>query len=62
MIDWLLVFRHALWIAGSAIALAAWSYARIEGFTASALRALRAGALLFCAGLALVLAFDLWKT
>lgn len=62
MIDWMFVARHSLWIVGSAIALSVWSHARIEGFTVSAHRALRAGASLLCAGLALVIAFDLWKT
>ena len=53
MIDWLFVIRHALWIAGAAVMVAAWSYDR------TARAAIAAGALLFCIGLALVM--PLWQ-
>jgi hypothetical protein len=59
VIDWTFVARHALWIAGSSVALAAWSYGRIDGFTAPVLLASRIGALLFCVGFALVT--PLWQ-
>jgi len=77
VIDWVFIARHALWIVGSAVALAAWSYGRIDGFTATALLAARIGVMLFCVGFALVtplwqamiwtaisilVAFDTWKT
>ena len=54
MIDWSLVARHALWICGASIALAAWSFGRVEGFSGNCRTIAGAGALLFCTGLALV--------
>ena len=54
MIDWSLVARHALWISGAAIVLAAWSFGRTEGYTANARALIALGALLFCIGFALV--------
>jgi len=77
VIDWLFVARHALWICGAAIALAAWSIGRVEGFGIACRVALRLGALLFCVGfafttalwqaliwsaLALFAAFETWRT
>lgn len=76
MIDWSAVARHALWISGAATAVSAWSYGRVDGFTAQVRLALKIGALLFCVGLALVtplwqavlwtaialfIAFGIWK-
>lgn len=56
MIDWLFVIRHAFWIVGAAVLVAAWSYSR-TGSTARI--AITAGGLLFCIGLALVT--PLWQ-
>jgi len=52
VIDWFLVVRHSLWICGAAIALAAWSFGRVERFGPACRAALRVGALLFCIGFA----------
>lgn len=60
MIDWLFVARHALWICGAAIAVAAWSFGRVEGFGPACRVALRIGALLFCVGFAFATA-ALWQ-
>jgi hypothetical protein len=59
VIDWLFVARHALWIVGAAIVLAAWSFGRVEGLGAGGRTLIRAGALLFCLGFALTTA--LWQ-
>jgi uncharacterized membrane protein len=55
VIDWLFVARHTLWIAGAAIALAAWSFGRVEGFSPFCRTAMRVGAFLFCIGIVLTL-------
>ena len=59
MIEWGFVARHALWIFGAAIALAARSFGRVETFNASCRTAIRLGAALFCIGLGLLT--PLWQ-
>jgi hypothetical protein len=59
MIDWLFVLRHAFWIAGAAVMVAAWSHGRAARSGAMARVAMASGALLFCIGLALVT--PLWQ-
>lgn len=59
MIEWGFVARHALWICGAAIALAAWSLGRVESFNANSRAAIRFGAALFCVGLGLLT--PLWQ-
>ena len=59
MIDWLFVARHALWIAGAAIVLAAWSFGRGENLGSVGRAISRAGVLLFCIGFALTT--PLWQ-
>lgn len=36
MIDWLFVIRHALWIVGAAVMVAAWSHRRVARFGGNA--------------------------
>ena len=55
MIDWLFVLRHALWILGASIVLAAWSFGRVEGFHSFCRIAMQTGAFLFCIGIVLTL-------
>lgn len=59
MIEWGFVARHALWICGAAVALAAWSFGRVEAFSPTCRAALRLGAALFCIGLGLLT--PLWQ-
>jgi hypothetical protein len=59
VIDWLFVVRHAVWILGAAVVVAAWSFGRFSGFTPLCRKILRAGALVCCAGFALTT--PLWQ-
>ena len=59
MIDWFFVVRHALWILGAAIVLAAWSFGRLEPSNRGVRTAAHAGAFLSCAGFALTT--PLWQ-
>ena len=54
MIEWSFVARHAIWICGAAVALAAWSLGRVENFNTTCRTAIRLGAALFCIGLGLL--------
>ena len=59
MIDWVLVARHSVWIAGAAVVVAAWSFGRTAGFSPLCRKILRAGALICCIGFALTT--PLWQ-